>query len=706
MINNVNLYETWIKYQKYIKIFALALVGLIIFIMVISRTSNKSYQGLEKELVAKAEKYINTNDIHVDEKLYLTNDKLNINYGDKKCDSASGVLIEKKDDKVQYTPYLICDDYTSEIIKDIINHQNSNFSLKGDNPLVIIESQGFEDPGYINNTGYEVVEQNDVVDDVPGLYYVSYELTKDGEVQDVIRRMVVVLALDDDDTTAITYSDGLKLKLNGEEWVSIEKGQFYEELGATAIDSRDGDITSKIKKYGTVDINTIGEYVLTYEVTNSTGKRLKLERIVSVEPPEVNLDITSSLSTTELTNKDVTITLKISGDGYYRTLLPNYNYNYSSTINYKVSTNGNYSFKVYDKYGDYREEIITVDNINKIPPNGSCTINYKNSKTVVTVNASDKDGIAGYSYSDGQTTSDYVSSNQYTFNKLINNVYVKIRDKAGNISNISCSAKLPQKDLEVHMFMMGDGDAIVIRSTSYVIVVDGGYADNRGTRFVKYLKGLGITKIDAYIATHFDGDHIGAARKIFANFNVVDSYVQSKLRPEGGNKNIDPLRNRSKIVKPDTVINFGDEMQIKVVGPIRISDGCKNKGGYCGNMDSINFILTYGKTKFFFTGDYVQSSAIIKRYGKKELSNIDFLKQPHHGLHDYISKELIDIMKPKYVFVPDGRDHMSAKMKSWLSGVGAKVYHTCAKDNQTMVATSNGNKITIHRNVKAADFKR
>ncbi len=707
MIKEINFYDIWVKYQKIIKLVALGIVGLIIFIVIISRPSANSYKGIENTLVTNAKKYVNNNDIHIDNSLYLTNDKLNVNYGDKKCSDASGVLVENKNNTFQYTPYLICDDYTSEVVSKTISSTNTKFLLKGDNPLIIMESQSFDDPGYTNNTNYNVVVDNEVVNDTPGLYYINYKLSENNTVKQTIKRMVVVLSLGDDNSTTILYNDGLKLKLNGEQEISLEQGQAYEELGSVAIDNHDGDISSKIKVYGSVDTNKIGDYNLTYEVTNSAGNIIKLIRTVSVIAPSVDMDIESTLSTTALTNSDVTITIKINNkQNYYRTLLPNLGYSYSSNVNYKVSNNGSYTFKVYDKYGNYREQTVNVDNINRIPPIGLCVIKYDGSKTNVIVSATDSNDISGYSYSDGQTSSNYITSNKYTFNNLLKTVYVRIKDMAGNIKDISCTAKLPQKDLEVHMFMMGDGDAIVIRSTSYVIVVDGGYSDNRGANFVKYMKGLGITKIDAYIATHYDGDHIGAVPQIFKNFPVVDSYLQTTPPSKGGNEYLDPLRNRSKVVKPDDVIKFGDEMEIKIVGPIAITSDCKKKGYFCQNSDSINFILKYGNNKFFFAGDYVQSSAIIKRYGKAALSNIDFLKQPHHGLHDYISKNLLEIMKPKYVFVPDGRDHMSDTMKGWLSGVGAQVYHTCARASQTLVATSDGNKITIHRDVKASDFKR
>jgi hypothetical protein len=46
-------------------------------------------------------------------------------------------------------------------------------------------------------------------------------------------------------------------------------GGTYADAGAVAIDPKDGDLTSSITVTGSVDTNTVGEYVLQYDVINS-----------------------------------------------------------------------------------------------------------------------------------------------------------------------------------------------------------------------------------------------------------------------------------------------------------------------------------------------------------------------------------------------------------------------------------------------------
>ena len=255
--------------------------------------------------------------------------------------------------------------------------------------------------------------------------------------------------------------------------------------------------------------------------------------------------------------------------------------------------------------------------------------------------------------------------------------------------------------LEIHMINVGDGDAILIRSSTQTLLLDVGY-DRTASKVINYLKDLGVSKIDAFMPSHFDDDHIGGLPEIANNFSISKVYVQTSNLSKTTEAFLNPVKSRGTYIKAGDVINF-NEFSIKILGPIRVKDKCIN-GIFCGNTDSINFILTYKNTKYFFTGDYVQSDKILSNYNRSELSNVDFIKQPHHGLHDYISQDLISIMRPKIIFVPNGREHMSSTMRSWYSSVGAKIYNTYSEEN--LVAVSDGNNIKVYTNASATSFRR
>jgi hypothetical protein len=72
------------------------------------------------------------------------------------------------------------------------------------------------------------------------------------------------------------------ITLNGNNPLTITQGNSYTELGATAIDNIDGNITSKIIISGNVNTNVIGTYSVFYYVSDNTGNMATSTRVVNV----------------------------------------------------------------------------------------------------------------------------------------------------------------------------------------------------------------------------------------------------------------------------------------------------------------------------------------------------------------------------------------------------------------------------------------
>ena len=64
----------------------------------------------------------------------------------------------------------------------------------------------------------------------------------------------------------------------------VTVGETYTELGATAIDNVDGDISSSIKIEGEVDTLVIKSYQVTYSAIDSAGNKSSVKRTVVVSP--------------------------------------------------------------------------------------------------------------------------------------------------------------------------------------------------------------------------------------------------------------------------------------------------------------------------------------------------------------------------------------------------------------------------------------
>nr|WP_272509065.1 immunoglobulin-like domain-containing protein [Clostridium ganghwense] len=75
-----------------------------------------------------------------------------------------------------------------------------------------------------------------------------------------------------------------QITLLGSKTVNIKVGESYSDAGAEAYDKEDGNITDKIEVKGNVDTNTVGEYIITYNVKDSAGNKAdEVTRTVKVE---------------------------------------------------------------------------------------------------------------------------------------------------------------------------------------------------------------------------------------------------------------------------------------------------------------------------------------------------------------------------------------------------------------------------------------
>jgi len=73
------------------------------------------------------------------------------------------------------------------------------------------------------------------------------------------------------------------ITLNGDNPLIIELKDSYTDLGAVAIDDKDGLVEVKVTK-NSVDINEIGDYEIVYEATDSSGNSATVSRVLTYSP--------------------------------------------------------------------------------------------------------------------------------------------------------------------------------------------------------------------------------------------------------------------------------------------------------------------------------------------------------------------------------------------------------------------------------------
>lgn len=209
----------------------------------------------------------------------------------------------------------------------------------------------------------------------------------------------------------------------------------------------------------------------------------------------------------------------------------------------------------------------------------------------------------------------------------------------------------------------GDG-SVIIFPNKQVMVIDG-YFSQASTKYVSYLKSLGITKIDFLVASHFHGDHIQSLPAIIDNFEIVNFYSPgAPTNTWWSNYLLEKIQVKSInhiILKEGDELDIG-EIHLKVFSPNLTEEDIYNvyynpgKTEKLINNTSLVFKITYNKFSIMFTGDVYknQDRKISKKYGKE--LKCDLLKLAHHGdfytanSHTWISK-----VKPKYGIIIDSQ---------------------------------------------------
>jgi len=123
----------------------------------------------------------------------------------------------------------------------------------------------------------------DMVTSVP--FEIQYTATDQAGNVTEVSRWVNVIGFDDtfpsilltiDDPFNPTDVDGVVVT------AEVQIGEVWEDPGFIAFDNVDGLITDKVEVTGTVDLEKIGDYTVTYKVTDNAGNSTSISRIVEV----------------------------------------------------------------------------------------------------------------------------------------------------------------------------------------------------------------------------------------------------------------------------------------------------------------------------------------------------------------------------------------------------------------------------------------
>lgn len=248
--------------------------------------------------------------------------------------------------------------------------------------------------------------------------------------------------------------------------------------------------------------------------------------------------------------------------------------------------------------------------------------------------------------------------------------------------------------LEVSYLDVGQGDAIYVKVNNYDILIDAGPRSDV-EKLMKQLEEKNIDNFEILIATHPHEDHIGGMTDVLKKYDVESFYMpKATTTSKTFEYMINAISNKGlkiKTIKDGTMIELGNGAYIDVYSPI--DDVYDNLNDYSPIMK-----LTYGETKFMFTGDSEElvEKQVLDKYSSTELKS-DVLKLGHHGSSTSSGEEFLDVVSPNYGIVSSGLDNKYGHPhKETLEKIKKKNIHTYRTDTQGQILlTSDGKNITI-----------
>lgn len=307
--------------------------------------------------------------------------------------------------------------------------------------------------------------------------YVKYMKTKSYNIFNII--VIILISL------IVIFSVLLLLKnnkiteykiiLNGDKNITINQGEKYIEPGFIAYEN-DSIVTDKVVVKNEVLENIAGIYRITYELGNCVEYRyVEVKELI-----DYTIDINLEVNNTNLTNQDINVNVKVIGDTFKSLTLPDGSIIEANEYNYVIKENGLYKFTALNSINESVTKEISINNIDKEAPIGTCSATLFNKNTSIDVKANESN-ITYHYYDNNSLLISNEKNNLVTNKKTSEIIKVIMEDEVGNKNEIKCSIT----DNRYHEPVIpSSSDKVVYHGDSDTLKT---YIVNKGSYYLTYI---------------------------------------------------------------------------------------------------------------------------------------------------------------------------------------------------------------------------
>lgn len=279
---------------------------------------------------------------------------------------------------------------------------------------------------------------------------------------------------------------------------------------------------------------------------------------------------------------------------------------------------------------------------------------------------------------------------------LISLIYVATRDNS-YVGELPTEDIIKSEELQIYFFNVGQADCILVRSNGKNMLIDAG--DNEdGPLLAKYIKRLGIRKIDYLIGTHVHEDHIGGMDNIIKEFEIGEIYIPYTTN-KSKRKFYEDVINEVK--QKELSINYkkvGDKFELgEAKCEIKSIDNSDPTSSSKINSTSIVIQMEANNNKYLFMGDAEDD---VETNSKITWEDIDVLKVGHHGSDTSSTEQFINKVLPEMAVISvnsntNSYGHPSETVIKRLQDKKCEIYRTDMNGTILLINENGTNKVQM-----------